>query len=131
MRTLTDRFNEALKKKGITKQREVVSILGVSKGYMSELLSGKKMPSDILLNLIEIKLGICSEWLLTGKGEMFCESGKVGGLEVDKEKDFVTWAIVTMLKDMPEEKKKDVLKYAEEKKQLADLLKGKKKKQAG
>jgi|GEM_PF-5454747 transcriptional regulator with XRE-family HTH domain len=65
------RLRAALAKKGYKKQAEVAELLGVSRGYLSELLKGKKLPSDIVLSLIESKMGIRAEWLREGKPPMF------------------------------------------------------------
>jgi phage repressor protein C with HTH and peptisase S24 domain len=65
------RFREATERLGFKKQYEIASALGVSKGYLSEIIQGKKMPSDILLNMIEIKLAVRSLWLIDGTGDMF------------------------------------------------------------
>jgi len=122
---INDRIKNIRLKKGLT-QQEIADQLGVKRSYISMLESGKNIPSEQLILNISRTFNVSYEWLKEGKGEMFCEPQKAGGIEIDKEKDFVTWAIMTMLKDMPEDKKKDVLKYTEEKKQLADFLKNKK-----
>lgn len=81
MNTFADRFRETLKQKGLKKQKEIAAIIGISNGYLSELLSGKKLPSEMLLSLIESKLGINSKWLLNGELPMFMKVSKEAGLE--------------------------------------------------
>ena len=44
--------------------------LGVSKGLISGLLSGQHKPSKMVLNLIESRLGVSRQWLLTGEGDI-------------------------------------------------------------
>ncbi len=41
---------------------------------MSELLGGKKEPSDIVLSLLEARLGVSADWLRTGVGDMILPS---------------------------------------------------------
>ncbi len=64
------RLKMALELKGYKTQKETADFLGVSEGYLSELLKGKKTPSSMLINLIESKMGIASAWLLYEQGPM-------------------------------------------------------------
>jgi len=69
-----DRFKTALELLGLKKQKDVVAALGVSKGYISGLLSGKKMPGDFFRQVIEAKLGISSAWLRDGELPVFTQT---------------------------------------------------------
>jgi len=53
------------------KQKEMADLIGISPNYLSELEAGKKKPSRLLLTLLETRLAINPEWLLTGEGPMF------------------------------------------------------------
>ena len=53
------------------KQKQMADLIGISPNYLSELEAGKKKPSRLLLALLESRLAINLEWLLTGKGPMF------------------------------------------------------------
>lgn len=98
--------------------------LGISGAYVTDLESGKnKNISKTLAKLIFYEFGFNPEWTLTGKGDIYIENKSPS--------DIVSEKIMLMLTDMDDVKRRDVLKYTEERKQLSDLLKGKKKKQAG
>lgn len=70
-----ERFNEALEDAGYTKERHsnltqtLVKDFGVSYATISDWRKGKKCPT--MKNAIDIamKLEICVEWLLTGRGQ--------------------------------------------------------------
>ena len=69
-----DRFNEALTDAGLTKEKHsnltetLVKLFGVSYATINDWRKGKKCPT--MKNAIDIamKLDICVEWLLTGRG---------------------------------------------------------------
>lgn len=71
MNTFAERFKAATEKLGYKRQYIIAEALGISRAYLSELITGKKNPSDIILNLIEIRLAIRSEWLTDGRGDIF------------------------------------------------------------
>ncbi len=64
--------------------------MGVTESYLSQLLKGKKTPSTILINLIELKMGISAAWLLYEQGPMTqqpraAEEGEVFSISVKAE----------------------------------------------
>ena len=66
---LRDRLKEIISEEKID-QKEFASRLGISAGYASELLSGKKDKlSDSLAKLISLEFNVYYNWLLTGEGE--------------------------------------------------------------
>jgi transcriptional regulator with XRE-family HTH domain len=67
-----ERIRTIIQAKGL-KQRELASLIGVSPNYMSEIISGKKDPSDLVLNLISDRCAINLDWLTEGKGEMWAQ----------------------------------------------------------
>jgi transcriptional regulator with XRE-family HTH domain len=117
---LGDRVKQIRKEKNLS-QQAFATLLSTASGYISEIEKGKTMPGSVFLCSLK---RVCPEldmnWLLTGeRGNMVAESGPVYGRRgVVKEK------IVQVLDDMDEEAQRDVLKYAEEKKQLKDFLAG-------
>gem|GEM_PF-6415117 len=60
--------------------------LQISRGYYSELRSGKKVPSAKIIKLLCYSFGISERWLLTGEGEMFDENGRPDGSAPDPPK---------------------------------------------
>ena len=52
-------------------QAELVRLLGLSKGYVSQLMSGKREPSEtIVSNLCARFPELNAQWIMTGEGEM-------------------------------------------------------------
>ena len=55
-------------------QAELVQILGLSKGYVSQIMTGKREPSEtIVSNLCGRFPEINANWIMTGEGEMLQE----------------------------------------------------------
>ena len=68
---LIECVNFLLESRQLRNQAELVAILGKSKGYVSQILSGKKEPSGAVVEcLCEHFPDISQEWILTGEGEM-------------------------------------------------------------
>lgn len=51
-------------------QRQVAELLGISQGLLSEVASGKKLPSVTMLFELQATLGVSLEWYLQGQGSM-------------------------------------------------------------
>jgi len=51
------------------KQGPFAESLGIRQGYLSEIINGKKTPSDTLLGLISVKYNYSLRWLKTGEGD--------------------------------------------------------------
>lgn len=57
-------------------QTELRQILGLSKGYVSQIMSGKREPSEtIVSNLCARFLELNPQWIMTGEGEMLQDPG--------------------------------------------------------
>ena len=52
-------------------QVEFARKLGISQGFLTNLETGKREPSDKLLRLISQTFGVSYEWLKEGKGEIW------------------------------------------------------------
>jgi transcriptional regulator with XRE-family HTH domain len=78
-----------------------------------------------LAKKLETKYGVSFQWLLTGEGEMFPAASVHPGGKWDD----VTEKILLLLKDMDLEKRREVLRYLEEKKLLNELLQERKENQ--
>ena len=63
-----------MEKNGL-KQGLFAESIGISQGYLSDVIRGRKEPSKTVLIAIEGKYGYRLEWLLTGEGSM--EAGEV------------------------------------------------------
>jgi transcriptional regulator with XRE-family HTH domain len=51
-------------------QQELADLLGVSRGYVGNIESGRNEPSSSFLMLLASKLNVSADWVLTGDGEM-------------------------------------------------------------
>ena len=61
-------------------QAELVQILGLSKGYVSQIMNGKREPSEtIVRKFADLFPAINATWLLTGEGEMLSKNTQVIG----------------------------------------------------
>lgn len=121
-KNLGERFKAARKRSGLN-QKQFGEKLRKSASHISEIESGKSSPSESLISLVGFTFGINESWLLTGEGEMFRTPE---AREPQAEYDSITEKILLMLANLDEEKKRDVLKYLEKEKLLADLLKERK-----
>lgn len=114
-------------------QKDFAGLLDTSSGYISELENNKKLPgSEFLLSLKRVFPHLNLNWFLLGEGERTIKKSpdstnlvvqeETPLYKVDRDDDPITRKINNLLSGMPEDYKKDVLKYAKEKKQLADLI---------
>ena len=115
---LGDRIKQIRKEKELS-QQAFAAKLSTASGYISEIEKGKTMPGSAFLCSLKREFPeVDLNWLLTGK----CES-KVAEQQVAYgQKDLVDEEIMKTLQGMDEEKRRDVLKYATEKKQLMECL---------
>jgi phage repressor protein C with HTH and peptisase S24 domain len=88
---ILERLNIGLKtlflKKGIQRKGDMADYLGYKNPYFSGVINGRERLSDSFLNTLTQKLGINSEWILTGEGSM----------ERAEEKDEVTGFVVPLV----------------------------------
>ncbi|MGI6394540.1 MAG: helix-turn-helix domain-containing protein [bacterium] len=94
-----------------------------------DLEKEKLVVSPLIALQIEKIYFINLRWLLYGEGEMFIHKSE-DALQAD-DPDETVKAILALLKEMPDEKKKECLSYCQEKKLLSDLLQEKLNKPAG
>jgi SOS-response transcriptional repressor LexA len=64
---------KAIKVKGL-KQKAIAEKTGITPAYLSEILGGKKQPSDRVIYLICQAIGVSENWARTGNGEMIEEN---------------------------------------------------------
>lgn len=83
---LIDRLKTILKESNL-KQKEFAFSIGVSEGYMSQLLSGKReVLSESLALLIQELYGYSADWVMSGKGDKFKKNERTFIKEVAKKK---------------------------------------------
>lgn len=92
-----------------------------SAAAISRYETGEREPSlDFLISLTEMA-NINLDWLIKGTGPMF-RDGTTNQRPPPQPEDIVEEKILLMLKDMDEEKKRDVLKYVQKEKLLMELM---------
>lgn len=69
-----DRIKEIRTEIGIS-QKLFGEGIGIADSYVSEIESGKKVPSLTILLAIESRFGVSSEWLKSGKGDKYTKEG--------------------------------------------------------
>jgi transcriptional regulator with XRE-family HTH domain len=109
-------------------QKDFAEELGISYRTYQYYEGGERSPKWAVLEKIAQKCGVTVDWILTGAGagaDRVAESGALYG------HDDATDKILDMLKDMDMEARRDVLKYAEKEKLLAELKRERLKKEAG
>ena len=124
-------FENRLKKiMGDMSVRKFAEKLGVPTTTLQQYLKGRTPPADFIVLVCE-RYEIDSWWLLTGEegtgrsGEgmtpMPGQSQSLCGM-VQQQGDAITEQIIRRLGQMSEDQRRDVLKYAEEKQLLAQLM---------
>lgn len=117
-----NRFKIVRELLGLT-QAEFGEKLGFKLNKIRDIEIGKQKISPEIAIDIENKFSIAFKWLLTGMGSMTAnqvqESGpyQLGAQDLDP----VTAKITALLADMAEDQRRDVLKYVEERKLLAEI----------
>ena len=72
MSTIGDRIAEIIESQKI-KKVQFAARINVDQSYISQLTSGKKVPSDRTIADICREFSVSEEWLRTGRGEMFIQ----------------------------------------------------------
>jgi len=119
-----DRIKKLRKEKSLS-QQELADLLDTSPSYVSEIEKGKKIPGGNLLFSLKRVFGVSIDYLMSGE-----EDANNHIVQPAKQTSIVVDLIEKLLLEMNEEAQRDVLKYAEEKKQLSELLAKKKKRRA-
>lgn len=113
---------------------QLAFFLGVKQNTLSSWISRDSLDEDLIYRKCK---GLRYEWIQTAEGEMW--AGYPGGVRepiliIDQPEisinPEVSDKIRLLLAQMSEEQQRDVLKYAEEKKLLAELMEERKKKKA-
>lgn len=114
---LGDRILFAIRAYGHS-QDAIAASLDVSPVSLNRYIKGHRVPdADFLIRLVAIT-GCDAGWLLTGK-----ERAEGGNERINQRPmDTITEKIHQHLEQMCEDQKRDVLKYAEEKKLLSELM---------
>lgn len=67
MSSFAERLEEARKEKGFT-QKAISDQIGITNAYMSQMSTGKRMPSDRTAKDLAEALGVNVQWLVEGTG---------------------------------------------------------------
>lgn len=121
-----DRIKILRKSQGLS-QDEFAQKLGLSQGFISNVEKSRvQFTLEHIISIANI-FKVDLNWLIAGEEKpLVAETQpKYGRKDVVKEK------INQMLDGLDEEKKRDILKYTEEKKQLAELLAERESRKAG
>jgi transcriptional regulator with XRE-family HTH domain len=71
---LTDRFKLILSE-SVVRQKDFALSLGISEGYLSQIMNGKRdIISESLALLIQEKYYYSAKWVMTGEGDRFISS---------------------------------------------------------
>jgi len=57
-------------------QRDFAKAIYVSNGYLSEIETGRKEVNERLIHLLSSTFHVNKQWLITGKGNAFCNTTK-------------------------------------------------------
>ena len=80
-----ERLRKIRKEKGLT-QEEFAKLLGISPGYVWEMESGLKAPSETILLLMEYRLAINTGFLKTAVGSTMRDAGDAESVAGDDQK---------------------------------------------
>ena len=83
------RIKELRRKLGI-RQNEFANRIKVSPSYVSQVESGKEIPTDKLLSLIAIQYNVSFEWLKNGEGTLELQLGTYDRYERQNNSDAVS-----------------------------------------
>jgi len=103
--------------------KTLAKLIGISQGSLSDIENGKTKPSSDTLTSIVRHTDINPAWLLTGDGPVMRG-------EIKEELDDVSKTVLEQMKDMDDDARRDVLKYLQEKKLIAELFEERRKRQA-
>ncbi|MFN3481222.1 MAG: helix-turn-helix domain-containing protein, partial [Thermodesulfovibrionales bacterium] len=105
--TIADRIKQIRQHFNLTQQAFARSV-GISQSFLSELEKGKTEPSQPLILAICYRYSINKDWLLTGEGNMLGTKQEGETITLTKDRDFIEWAIVKLLREMDEENRREI-----------------------
>lgn len=125
-----ERLSILISEMGLT-QYQFADLVGVTEGYVSHIIKGKRHISDGLMFKILDKCKVSQEWLRNGKGGMFKEEGQKQNLRQEREDSYFSSSDpsqynqpkVEDLKAIIEEKNKRIELLEEIKKRDAEKIK--------
>ncbi len=113
---LKERLRQALDARGL-KITEAAELTGIPYRSMQNYLRGEREPGADALTAITTRLGISTDWLLTGEGGMYRGGGAAGlATETPREE-----AVLTLFRDLDEDAQREIQRAAEEKKRLREV----------
>lgn len=120
-----ERLKQFRKEKGLS-QKDIAAAIGMTQGYISEVEKGLKLPGSEFLISLKKSFGLDLNWFLTGETQV-----SIVAEEHTPYGDPVREKINQHLDQMCEDQRRDVLKYAEEKKLISELMAERQGKKAG
>jgi transcriptional regulator with XRE-family HTH domain len=124
MTTISERIASVRKAKELSQQR-FSGMLGVSRSYLSEVESGKSKPSiEILVGIATVFTDINSDWVLTGKGEMYRQPAQQPPARDTADAAAMTpkqAAAVQLLLQLPEDELDRIRTHLQDRQQIAEM----------
>lgn len=107
MNEIGSRINELVNSLGITKVAFAQRI-SVDQSYITQLIKGKRTPSERLVASICREFNVSREWLETGEGEMFdtANSAELDRIAAQYSKDPTFRAILGVYAKLPDESRR-------------------------
>ena len=115
-------------------QKSFAQELGIKQSWLSELETGLKEPSPVLLKSLEYRYKIHHHWILFGTDEkhnpgmtfdqmldLLLHAAEVGEARALYSSESTLSKIIEIASGLDEETRRDVLRYLEKEKLLADL----------
>ncbi|POZ51306.1 helix-turn-helix domain-containing protein [Methylovulum psychrotolerans] len=116
MTTLNERILKVRKYKSL-KQNEFAELIGVSRSTLSEVESGKTKPStDIIVGIANSFDDVNTDWLLTGKGDMYRIKQPLTPIS-----EHQAQVIVQLYGDLNKEQQQEILSAIQKEKRLNEL----------
>lgn len=103
-------------------QQAFASSLGIKQSWLSELETGLKEPSDVLLMALQYRYMITAAWIRTGKGPMYAE--KDGAESAGPTPRYeMTRKIAEMVDELDEEGRQHIFDHVQATQRLLDRAK--------
>ncbi len=106
-----DRLQQAL---NVESDSELSKAIGVNRATLGNWRNRNSVPYSICINICE-RENLSIDWLLTGEGEILRQKSRTSDNEIDKD------IIASMLEDLNEDQKLEVLLVIKEKMRLNEL----------
>jgi transcriptional regulator with XRE-family HTH domain len=103
-------------------QKALAMKLDIAYATLNKYEKGHRLPDALLLGRIASVLDCDPGWLLSGRGEMSPNRGDESPAGLGEPPDPLDNRIMQLVKGLPDADKRDILKMAEEKRLLRELI---------